>query len=113
MATNQMSALDILKKAATPAQYINFDKLAVGEHLVDNIEIGKTKEGDRLKVSLADNTYLFLPERFLKKMTPEIIAELNSHELLMCFGGKDAKCRGRLILDFKFADDIFADIPDV
>lgn len=111
MAT-KISALDILKKAATPVEYINFDKLAVGEHLVDHIEIGQTKDGARLKVFLTDNTYLFLPERFVKKMTPEMIEELNSHELLLCFGGKDPKCRGRLILDFKLADSIFADIPD-
>lgn len=112
MAT-KLSALDFLNKAASPPEYINFDKLTVGEHLVDSIQIGQTKDGDRLKVFLADNTYLFLPERFSKKMTPEMIEELNSHELLLCFGGKDPKCRGRLILEFKIADSIFADIPDV
>lgn len=53
------------------------------------------KEGDRLKVSLADNTYLFLPKRFLDKMTPEVIEELNTHELLLVYGGKDAKLRNR------------------
>lgn len=91
----KMTALDILKKAAMPPAYINFDTLTIGEHLVDKIEIGKTKEGDRLKVSLADNTYLFLPKRFLDKMTPEVIEELNTHELLLVYGGKDAKLRNR------------------
>lgn len=109
----KMSALELLKLAATPQEYINFDQLTIGEHLVDKIEIGTTKDGKRLRVSLADNTYLFLPERFMKQMTPEIVEELNSHELLLVYGGKDPKCRNRLILDFKLADSIFDDIPNI
>lgn len=91
----KLTALDILKKAAMPPQYINFDQLPTGDHLVDKIEIGETKEGNRLKVSLADNTYLFLPKRFVEKMTPEVVAELNTHEILLVYGGKDVKCRNR------------------
>lgn len=109
----KMSALELLKMAATPPQYINFDQLTIGEHLVNQIEIGNTKEGNRLRVSLADNTFLFLPQRFMNQMTPETIKELNSHELLLVYGGKDPKCRNRLILDFKLADSIFDAIPDV
>lgn len=92
----KMTGLAILKKAAAPAEYINFDSLAVGDHLVDKIEIGDTKDGQRLKVLLADNKYLFLPKRFVEKMTPVIVEELNSlNKLLLVYGGKDQKCRNR------------------
>lgn len=96
----KMDSIAFLKKASwTPA--IGFKDLPIGNYIVSDFKIVETKNyGSRLLVNLGDKQ-LFLPARFAKDITDEIVADLNKTPKLMVYSGRDEARNNMVLLDFK------------
>lgn len=102
MASNKntsSSALNTLKAACTHKRYVSFKDLPIGEYIVNKFSIVNTVYGERIRVDLQD-TFMYLPQSFLKTLTSDVIDELNKSPKLMIYQGKDVNNRNALILDF-------------
>lgn len=106
-----MNSIKALKVECIGKSFQSFKSLPIGDYIVENFEKISTAHGDRIRVEL-QNEFVFLPERFLKVLTPEAIAELNASAVIMSFRGKDQNNQNRLLLDFDIIDinemEIFA-----
>lgn len=97
-----MDALALLKDACMTKSFKSFKHLQPGEYIVTLFEKSKTDHGERVRITI-DNYYMYLPDRFNKKLSQEYIDELNKTPKIMIYGGKDVNAQNRLILDFKDA----------
>lgn len=102
-------ALNTLKVACAPKQFASFKDLSPGDYIVNKFSIVTSAYGDRVRIDLHDS-YMYLPERYLKTLTEKVIEELNKSPKIMTYGGKDANNRNRLILDFNEVAYIAGDI---
>lgn len=110
------AALNTLKVACVTKKFVSFKDLTPGEYIVNKFRIVSTTYGDRIRIDLHDS-YMLLPERYVKSLTEKVIEELNKSPKVMTYGGKDACNRNSLILDFNevsyIANDVFEYItPD-
>lgn len=94
------SAMDALKSAADKKAFQSFKDLEKGEYFIEKFFHIDTQHGTRVRVDLTD-TYMYLPERYVKRLTEEICAELSKTPKIMIYKGKDPNISNRLILDFK------------
>lgn len=93
-------SFDFLKKACWPT-VVSFKDLQIGDYLVTEFKLVETKNfGLRLTVIL-EGRQVFLPKRFAKDITPEIVADLNKTPKIMSYIGRDEKRMNMVILDFK------------
>lgn len=97
---NVTAALAALNTACALKTYKSFKHLEKGEYIVDHFSIVNSTHGDRVRIDMAD-TYMLLPERFIKLLNVEKIDALNKSPKIMVFGGKDSSNRDRLILEFR------------
>lgn len=97
-----MDALSALREACQKKSFKSFNNLQPGEYIVTNFESSETNHGQRIRITIED-FYMYLPERFNKKLTEEVLEELNKSPKIMIFSGKDASLQNRLVLDFKDA----------
>lgn len=81
-------AFQALCDACEQRNYMSFSELQPGEYLVKYFSLVKTTHGERIKIEIGDR-YLFLPERYLEKITPEGVPLLNRKPKLMIYRGKD------------------------
>lgn len=95
-----MDAIGKLKTACLNKPISNFNDLPIGDHIVENIQRVKTVHGARLRVELKD-VVVYLPERFAKPLTDDIVDELNASAVLMTYSGKDPEAKNRLIVSFE------------
>lgn len=102
------AALNTLKLACEWKKFVSFKDLTPGEYIVNKFTVVTTSYGDRVRIDLADS-YMYLPEGYLKMLTP-VIEELNKLPKIMTYGGKDANHRDRLILDFNEVGYIASEI---
>lgn len=105
-----MDALSILKGACAATNKSkrvlmpirSFTNLPPGEYIATNFEKVVTKDfGERLRLVVNSEFYMFLPNRFNEALTMEKVNELNLSPKIMVYGGKDNSRKDRLILDFK------------
>lgn len=101
-------ALEDLNTACVGKLYKSFKELPVGEYIVVKFHIVETAHGKRIRIDLAE-TYMLLPERFARALTPEKINALNKSPKIMIFNGKDSSNRDRLMLEFR-GDSYFAEM---
>lgn len=94
-----MNAIQTLKSACAMKHFVNFDNLPTGEYIVESMQRVTTPFGERIRVELKD-VIVYLPERFTKVLTEEIVAELNTCAMVMIYSGKDP-VQNRLLLDFE------------
>lgn len=87
------------------SSYINFDKLPLGEHKVADFHKVSTQFGPRIRVSVDDQHYMFLPER-LSSLNAETLKKLNQKPRIMVYSGKDRENNDRLNIEFKESDPI-------
>lgn len=97
---NVIAALAALNSACVKKTYQSFKNLERGEYIVDRFSIVDTVHGQRVRIDMVD-TYMLLPERFIKQLGEETIAALNQTPKIMVYGGKDTTNRDRLILEFR------------
>lgn len=83
----------------THKKYVSFKDLSPGEYIVNKFTIVNTVYGERIRIDL-QNTYMYLPQSFLKTLTPEVLDDVNRSPKLMIYEGKDASNNNALILDF-------------
>lgn len=98
-------AFNLLLDACANQKYCNFANLPLGEHLVFEFSIVETQYGERIRADLGDK-YVYLPERFTKKLNQENIAELNETQNVLCYYGRDPLKNNKVLLDFKKVDDL-------
>lgn len=94
------AALSLLKAACAHKKFVSFKDLPSGEYIVINFSTIDTNYGQRIRIDLQDDTYMYLPEIFVKKLKPEVIDVLNMSPKIMAYDGKDANNHNALILDF-------------
>lgn len=94
-----LAALNTLKAACTHKKYVSFKDLSNGEYIVNKFSIVNTVYGERIRIDLQD-TYMYLPQSFLKTLTSEVLDELNKSPKVMVYQGKDSNNHNALILDF-------------
>lgn len=80
-------------------KYSSFKDLLPGEYIVNTFSIVNTVYGERIRIDLQD-TYMYLPQSFVKTLTSELIDELNKAPKIMVYKGKDINNRNALMLDF-------------
>lgn len=97
-----MDALSLLKEACLKKSFKSFNHLQPGEYIVSLFEKYETDHGERVRITI-DDFYMYLPERFNKSLSQEVIDDLNKSPKIMVYGGKDVGAQNRLILDFKDA----------
>lgn len=97
------AALNTLKAACTHKKYVGFKDLSPGEYIVNKFSIVNTVYGERIRIDLLE-TYMYLPQSFLKTLKPELLDDLNKTPKLMNYSGKDPNNRNTLILDFNDAN---------
>lgn len=98
---DESSALSALKMACLKRNFKSFKDLMPGEYIVKNFSIVNSTHGPRIRIDLADYTYMYLPERFINVLTQDKIDTLNLTPKVMIFSGKETTNRDRLILDFR------------
>lgn len=94
-----MNAIEVLKTACVSKPFKSFKNLPKGDFVVHEFERVTTDHGERIRVELAEYI-VYLPERFSKALTEEVIVELNKSTVIMSFSGKDPEAGNRLLLDF-------------
>lgn len=94
-----IAALNTLKAACSHKKFASFKDLSPGEYIVKKFSIVNTMYGERVRIDLHDS-YMYLPQSFLKTLTSEVIEDLNKSPKIMVYEGKDANNRNALILDF-------------
>lgn len=101
MAANNTSssAMKALKAACARKRFASFKDLPVGEYIVNRFSIVDTAHGERIRIDLHDS-YMFLPQSFLKLLPSDVIEDLNKAPKVMVYNGKDVNNRNALILDF-------------
>lgn len=106
MATNNnnnkktsIAALNALKAACSHKKFASFKDLSPGEYIVNKFTIVNTAYGERIRIDLHDS-YMYLPQCFLKTLTPELLEDVNKSPKLMVYEGKDGNNRNALVLDF-------------
>lgn len=93
------AALNALKAACSHKKFTSFKDLSPGEYIVNKFTIINTAYGERIRVDLHDS-YMYLPQGFLKTLNPEVLDDLNKSPKMMVYGGKDVNNHNALILDF-------------
>lgn len=77
----------MLKKAASYSKpLVNYSQLPVGEYVVSEFSLVETRYGVQIKADLGDKV-VFLPQRFVKDMTEEKVAALNTIPQILVFSG--------------------------
>lgn len=71
--------------------YKSIDDLVPPCYGIEKLEIVQTYQGPRLKATLVDNIYTFLPESFMREMTFNILTELQTCHLLLLVFEEDEK----------------------
>lgn len=102
MASNKKTssvALNTLKAACVHKKFASFKDLLPGEYIINKFSIVNTTFGDRIRIDLQDS-YMYLPESFLKTLTAELLDDLNKSPKIMVYHGKDSNNHNALILDF-------------
>lgn len=92
-------ALNTLKAACVHKKFASFKDLSPGEYIVNKFSLVNTMFGERIRIDLHD-TYMYLPEGFLKKLSTKLLDDLNRSPKIMVYQGKDAENHNALILDF-------------
>lgn len=95
--------MDFLKKACW-STVVSFKDLPIGDYIVTEFKLVTTKNyGVRLTAILGDKQ-VFLPNRFSKDITEEIVTDLNKTPKIMSYTGRDERRGDMVLLDFKDAD---------
>lgn len=102
------TAMDALNTACGSKKYQSFKDIQPGEYIVNQFSIVDTTHGPRIRIELGDS-YMLLPERFVKTLDQSKIDILNKSPKIMIYSGKDSSNRDRLILEFR-NESYFADI---
>lgn len=96
-----MNAFDVLKTACkASANYTSFEHIKPGFYDVQRFKIVNTKFGKKVVV-MTEEFDCFLPERFLKGVTPQVVDALNSETYVMKYYGKDPTRHNRVMVDFE------------
>lgn len=99
-------ALNTLKAACVHKKFVSFKDLSPGDYIVNKFSVVNTTYGERIRMDLHD-TYMYLPESFLKQVKPELLDALTKRTpKMMTYKGKDANNRNALMLDFNPVDYI-------
>ena len=94
MQRKDISAMQALKTACQPKTFQSFKTLQTGEHIIRRFSIVTTTHGPRIRLDF-DETYMYLPERFIQMLSPEAIEKLNESPKIMIYSGKDHENRDR------------------
>lgn len=92
-----MDAIQALKTACQPKNFFSFRNLPPGDYIIRRFTAVATTHGQRIRIDL-DNTYMYLPERFVNILTNEMIEALNATPKMMIFGGYDRNNRDRYVV---------------
>lgn len=106
---NSSNALGVLRLACTKKKFVSFKDFSTGQYVVNKFTIVETTYGKRVQIDLNDS-YMYLPERFVNMLTQKDIDELNKSSKIMIYKGKDTTDKDRLILDFaenSYYSDLF------
>lgn len=106
---NSTTALGVLRLACTKKKFTSFKDFSTGQYVVNKFTIVETTYGKRVQIDLNDS-YMYLPERFVHMLTQKDIDELNKSSKIMIYKGKDSTDKDRLILDFaenSYYSDLF------
>lgn len=97
---SSISTLAMFNNVSCNKAYCSFGDLAIGDYLVTNFTLVKTKYETRVRVDLGEQ-YLLHPVRYAEGMTYERIAQMNEKPKWMCYYGKDPKKNNKILLDFR------------
>ena len=97
--TTSIAALNTLKAACSHKKFASFKDFSPGEYIVTKFSIVNTVYGERIRIDLHDS-YMYLPQCFLKTLKPEVLEDLNKSPKVMTYEGKDGNNHNALVLDF-------------
>lgn len=97
-----MNAFNKLESACRVAvSFKSFNEIEIGAYNVTEFKFMDTRFGKKIVV-VTEDFMAFLPDRFSKAITTdEEIAELNSEQTIMLYGGRDAKRMNRIMVEFQ------------